>query len=78
MVSFAFRLAPHASRLTMKDLSYVDPPKPWRRQALPVLRSPSRRDVGGCSLRSALCFFADTENGHGHVFDVKELKGEGG
>ena len=28
----------------------------------------------------ALCFFSvtDTENGHGHVFNVKGLKGEGG
>ena len=25
--------------------------KSWRRQALPVPRSPARRDVGGCALR---------------------------
>ena len=25
---------------------HVYPPKPWRRQALPVLRSPARRDEG--------------------------------
>ncbi len=29
---------------------HVYPPKPWRRQALPVLRSPAGPDVGGCDI----------------------------
>ncbi len=32
-------------------MHYVYPPEPWRRRAVLVLRSPARRDIGGCGLR---------------------------
>ncbi len=31
-------------------MRYVYPPEPWRRRALPVLRSPAGRDVGECEM----------------------------
>ena len=39
--------------LTRRSLGVGRPARsePWRRWALPVLRSPARRDVGGCALR---------------------------
>jgi len=57
-----FPLTPHALRLrvcamfTRRSLGVggwcreVYPPEPWRRRALPVLRSPARWDAGGCGM----------------------------
>jgi len=54
------RLTPHDLRLRMtlcsmftrRSLGVGGPARsePWRRWALPVLRSPARRDGGGCDI----------------------------
>jgi hypothetical protein len=49
-MGFCFsHLTSYALRLRIEGLRYFYPPKPWRRQALPVLHSPGSRDAGVCS-----------------------------
>ena len=70
----ALRHALHALRLRVNAMFTCS--KPWRRGALPVLRSPARRDAGGCSM--LLYGHATRTRSRFQWGTSEQLKGEGG